>query len=133
MTLLALGFAAEFRERGIAANALWPKTVIATAAVQNLLGGDAVIRASRHRRRRRCAYAILTADGADDAANTYIDEDVWLRAGGMTDFSAYAIDPSVPLRHRLSSWTSSSDATAHEFLPSKRRAGDSPAAFFPPQ
>jgi citronellol/citronellal dehydrogenase len=97
MTLLTLGFAAEFRERGIAANALWPKTVIATAAVQNLLGGDAVIRASRHPAIvADAAYAILTADARTTTGNTYIDEDV-LRANGMTDFSAYAIDPSVPL------------------------------------
>ena len=43
MTLCALGFAAEFREDGIASNALWPRTLIATAAVQNLLGGDAAM------------------------------------------------------------------------------------------
>ena len=63
MTLLTLGFAAEFRERGIAANTLWPKTVIATAAVQNLLGGDAVIRASRKPEIvADAAYAILNGD-----------------------------------------------------------------------
>jgi citronellol/citronellal dehydrogenase len=97
MTLLTLGFAAEFRERGIAANALWPKTVIATAAVQNLLGGDAVIRSSRTPAIvADAAYAILTSDARTTSGNTYIDEDV-LRAGGVTDFSGYAVDPTVPL------------------------------------
>ena len=97
MTLLTLGFAAEFRERGIAANTLWPKTVIATAAVQNLLGGDAVIRASRTPAIvADAAYAILTADARTTSGNTYIDEDV-LRANGVTDLSAYAVDPSTPL------------------------------------
>jgi len=97
MTLLTLGFAADFRERGIAANALWPKTVIATAAVRNLLGGDAVIRASRTPAIvADAAYAILTSDARTTSGNTYIDEDV-LRAGGMTDFSGYAVDPTTPL------------------------------------
>jgi len=97
MTLLTLGFAAEFRERGIAANALWPKTVIATAAVQNLLGGDAVIRASRTPAIvADAAHAILTGDARTTTGNSYIDEDV-LRAAGVTDFSGYAVDPTTPL------------------------------------
>jgi citronellol/citronellal dehydrogenase len=97
MTLLTLGFAAEFRERGIAANTLWPRTVIATAAVQNLLGGDAVIRASRTPAIvADAAYAILTSDARATSGNTYIDEDV-LRANGVTDLSTYAVDPSTPL------------------------------------
>jgi citronellol/citronellal dehydrogenase len=97
MTLLTLGFAAEFRGRGIAANTLWPRTVIATAAVQNLLGGDAVIRASRTSAIvADAAYAILTSDARTTTANTYIDDDV-LRAHGTTDFSGYAVDPLTPL------------------------------------
>ncbi len=93
MTLLTLGFAAEFRGR-IAANALWPKTTIATAAVQNLLGGDAVIKASRTPEIvAEAAHAILT--GSRSGA-CLIDEDV-LRENGVTDFSAYAVDPGTPL------------------------------------
>ena len=97
MTLLTLGFAAEFRRRGIAANTLWPRTVIATAAVQNLLGGDAVIRASRRPEIvADAAHAILTSDARKTTGNTYVDEDL-LRANGVTDFAAYAVDPDTPL------------------------------------
>ncbi|MEA2785306.1 MAG: citronellol/citronellal dehydrogenase [Candidatus Eremiobacteraeota bacterium] len=97
MTLLTLGFAAEFRARGIAANTLWPKTVIATAAVQNLLGGDAVIRASRKPEIvAEAAYAILDSDARTNTGNTYIDEDV-LRAHGVSDFEGYAMVPGTPL------------------------------------
>ena len=61
MSLCALGFAEEFREAGIASNALWPRTLIATAAVQNLLGGDAAMaRARRPELYADAAYAILT-------------------------------------------------------------------------
>ncbi len=98
MSILTLAFAAEFRDRGIAANSLWPRTVIATAAVQNLLGGDAVMRASRTPAIvADAAYAILTADARTTTGNTYIDEDV-LRARGVTDFGAYAVDPATPLQ-----------------------------------
>jgi citronellol/citronellal dehydrogenase len=97
MTLLTLGFAAEFRERGIAANALWPKTTIATAAVKNLLGGDAMIQASRTPEIvADAAYAILVRDARTCTGNTFIDEDV-LRAEGTTDFAPYAVSPGTPL------------------------------------
>jgi citronellol/citronellal dehydrogenase len=97
MTLLTLGFAAEFRARGIAANALWPKTVIATAAVQNLLGGDAVIKASRTPAIvADAAYLVLDSDARTCTGNTFIDEDV-LRAHGISDFDGYAVSPGTPL------------------------------------
>ena len=97
MTLLTLGFAAEFRDRGIAANALWPKTTIATAAVQNLLGGDAVIAASRTPDIvADAAHVILGRDPRECTGNTFIDEDL-LRSKGVTDFSGYAVKPGTPL------------------------------------
>ncbi|MEA2688889.1 MAG: citronellol/citronellal dehydrogenase [Candidatus Eremiobacteraeota bacterium] len=97
MTLLTLGFAAELRERGIAANGLWPKTTIATAAVRNLLGGDAMIKASRTPDIvADAAYFILDGDARTTTGNTFIDEDV-LRAHGITDFSGYAVAPGTPL------------------------------------
>jgi citronellol/citronellal dehydrogenase len=97
MTLLTLGFAAEFRARGIAANALWPKTVIATAAVQNLLGGDAVIKASRTPAIvADAAYLVLDSDARTCTGNTFIDEDV-LRAHGISDLDGYAVAPGTPL------------------------------------
>jgi citronellol/citronellal dehydrogenase len=94
MTLLTLGFAAEFRARGIHANALWPKTTIATAAVQNLLGGNAMIKASRTPEIvAEAAHAILTGTRSGECL---IDEDV-LRETGVTDFACYAVDPTTPL------------------------------------
>ena len=97
MTLLTLAFAAEFRERGIAANALWPRTTIATAAVQNLLGGDAMIKASRTPEIvADAAYLILDSDARANTGNTYIDDEVLL-AHGVADLSAYAVDPATPL------------------------------------
>jgi citronellol/citronellal dehydrogenase len=94
MTLLTLGFAAELRAQGIAANALWPKTTIATAAVRNLLGGEAMIRASRTPQIvADAAYAILTSRRSGESL---IDEDV-LRAIGMTDFASYAVESGQTL------------------------------------
>ncbi len=94
MTLLTLGFAAEFRARGIAANALWPRTTIATAAVQNLLGGEAVINASRTPDIvADAAYAILTSARSGECL---IDEDV-LHEAGTSDFTGYAVAPGTPL------------------------------------
>jgi citronellol/citronellal dehydrogenase len=84
MTMATLGLAAEFAADGIAANTLWPRTTIATAAVQNLLGGDKVMAASR------------TPDVYADAAySVLIVEDV-LEADGITDFSKYAAVPGTP-------------------------------------
>ena len=111
MSLVALGLAAELREDGIASNALWPRTLIATAAVQNLLGGDAAMaRARRPEIYADAAYAILTRPSRECTGNTYLCEDV-LAEEGVTDFSAYAygdgselqvdlyvdaVDPPVP-------------------------------------
>jgi citronellol/citronellal dehydrogenase len=101
MTLLTLGFAAEFRARGIAANALWPRTTIATAAVQNLLGGDSVIKESRTPEIvADAAYAILTSDARACTGNTFIDEDL-LRERGTADFERYAVSPGTPLREDI--------------------------------
>jgi citronellol/citronellal dehydrogenase len=90
MSLLALGWAAEFREDGIASNALWPRTLIATAAVQNLLGGDAAMaRARRPEVYADSAYAILNRPSRECTGNTYLCEDV-LAEEGVTDLSGYA-------------------------------------------
>jgi citronellol/citronellal dehydrogenase len=90
MSLCALGFAEEFRSDGVASNALWPRTLIATAAVQNLLGGDAAMaRARRPELYADAAYAILTRPSRECTGNTYLCEDV-LAEDGITDLSAYA-------------------------------------------
>jgi citronellol/citronellal dehydrogenase len=91
MSLCTLGFAGEFAERGIAANSLWPRTTIGTAAVRNLLGGGtAVLRARTPDIMADAAHAILTRDSRACTGNFFIDEDV-LRAEGVTDFSRYRL------------------------------------------
>lgn len=90
MSLCALGWAAEFRDEGIASNALWPRTLIATAAVQNLLGGDeAMSRSRRPELYADAAYAIVTRPSRECSGNTYLCEDV-LAEEGVTDLSRYA-------------------------------------------
>lgn len=89
MSLITLGLAEELREDGIAANSLWPRTLIATAAVQNLLGGDPVMRGSRSPRiMADAAHLILTSDPGKCTGGFLIDDDV-LREVGITDLSVY--------------------------------------------
>src|SRR6478609_3894243 len=96
MTMATLGLAAEFASDGIAANTLWPRTTIATAAVQNLLGGDKVMAASRTADiYADAAYAVLLKPAAEYTGQSLIVEDV-LEADGVTDFSRYAAVPGTP-------------------------------------
>lgn len=95
MSLCVLGMAEEFKPAGIAFNALWPKTTIATAAVANHIGGDMAIKHSRTPAiMADAAYAILSKPSRDCTGNFFIDEAV-LRAEGVTDFRAYQVDPSL--------------------------------------
>ncbi|MCG5053036.1 MAG: NAD(P)-dependent oxidoreductase [Myxococcales bacterium] len=97
MSLCVLGFAEEFRARGIGVNALWPRTTIATAAVRNLLGGDEAIKGSRHPAIvADAAHAIFLREGRTCTGNFFIDEDV-LREAGVDDFASYAVDPTADL------------------------------------
>jgi citronellol/citronellal dehydrogenase len=90
MSLCTLGMAEEFRADGIAFNALWPKTLVATAAVQNLLGGDAAMAKSRKPEIvADAAYAILTRDSRQYTANLALVEDV-LAEEGVTDLAPYS-------------------------------------------
>lgn len=94
MSMCVLGMAGEFREQGIAVNALWPRTTIATAAV-NMLGGDDLIRHSRKPDiMADAAYAIITKPSGEFTGNFCIDDEV-LEAEGVTDLSGYSVDPSV--------------------------------------
>jgi citronellol/citronellal dehydrogenase len=89
--------AAEFRAAGVGVNALWPRTVIATAAVENLLGGESVLRGSRSPDIvADAAYAIVTRPSRECTGNFFVDEDV-LRAAGVTDFDRYQTVPGAPL------------------------------------
>ncbi len=97
MSMCVLGMAGEFREQGIAVNALWPRTTIATAAVQNLLGGQELARRSRKPEiMGDAAHVILTKPSREFTGNFCIDDEV-LASAGVTDLSAYAVDPSVKL------------------------------------
>ena len=96
MSMCVLGMAGEFRDRGIAVNALWPRTTIATAAV-HMLGGDDMMRRSRKPAiMADAAYAILTRRSREFTGNFCIDDDV-LEAAGITDLSGYAVDPGAEL------------------------------------
>mgnify|MGYP001813414466 FL=1 len=97
MSMCVLGMAAEFRRDGIAFNALWPRTAIATAAVKNLLGGDAIVQRSRTPEiMADAAHVMLTRPAREFSGNFCID-DVVLREAGVTDFSGYRVDPTQPL------------------------------------
>ena len=97
MSLCTLGMAAEFADDGIAFNSLWPRTIVATAAVQNLLGGDeAMKRARTPAVYADAAYAILNRPSRECTGNFYLCEDV-LAEEGVTDFSIYsAVDGAEP-------------------------------------
>jgi len=95
MSMCVLGMAEEFRSDGIAVNALWPRTSIATAAVKNLLGGEALIKQSRKPQiMADAAYAILTKNSKEVTGNFFIDDEV-LAKEGVTDFKQYSVDPSM--------------------------------------
>lgn len=97
MTLAALGFAAQLREAGVASNALWPRTLIATAAVQNLLGGDEAMRRARTPAvYAEAAYEVLTRPARECTGNAFLCEDVLVEAG-VTDLSQYAAGDGTDL------------------------------------
>jgi citronellol/citronellal dehydrogenase len=90
MSMITLGVAAD--EPGIGANCLWPRTIIATAAVQNLLGGDeAMARARTPEILADAAHAILVRDPSGCTGNTFLDDEV-LAEAGITDLSGYAAE-----------------------------------------
>ncbi|WP_321342481.1 NAD(P)-dependent oxidoreductase [Breoghania sp.] len=97
MSLVVLGLAGELRSSGIAVNALWPRTVIATAAVQNLLGGDAMMQASRKPEILADAAAEIFAKPARDFTGNFLIDDTFLAGEGWTDFDQYRVDPGQPL------------------------------------
>ena len=97
MTLCALGIAEELREAGIASNTLWPRTMVATAAVQNLLGGDAAMARSRKPEvYADSAYVVLSKPASEFSGHSLLCEDVLLDAG-VTDLSVYDCIPGSDL------------------------------------
>ena len=93
MSLCVLGMAEEFKDQGVAVNALWPRTAIATAAVRNTLGGEEVMKISRSPEiMGDAAYVILTKPSREFTGNFCIDDNL-LADNGVTDFSVYAQVP----------------------------------------
>jgi citronellol/citronellal dehydrogenase len=97
MTMIALGLAAELKKYNIAANTLWPRTTIATAAVNNLLGGQMLMNMSRTTDIiADAAWYILSKPSTECTGNTFIDEDV-LASEGITDLAKYSVVPGAEL------------------------------------
>ena len=97
MSLCTLGLAAELAADGIAVNSLWPLTAIDTAAVRNVIGGDALARASRKPAiMADAAWTVLTRPAREVTGRFFVDE-VVLREAGVTDFDGYANEPGAPL------------------------------------
>jgi citronellol/citronellal dehydrogenase len=97
MSLVVLGLAGELRARGIAVNALWPRTTIATAAVNNLLGGEALMRASRKPEILADAAHLVFCKEARSFTGRFLIDDTLLAENGVTDFDSYRVDPTQPL------------------------------------
>jgi citronellol/citronellal dehydrogenase len=97
MSMIILGLAEELKKDKIAANALWPATTIATAAVQNLLGGDFLIQMSRTPEIvAEAAYHILSKPSTECTGNFFIDEEV-LKQEGIADLGKYSVNPGQQL------------------------------------
>jgi citronellol/citronellal dehydrogenase len=97
MSLVVLGLAGELRPKGIAVNALWPRTIIATAAIKNLLGGEKRMRQARKPDiMADAAYAVLTSPSREFTGHFLID-DTFLAERGVSDFEHYRVDPIEPL------------------------------------
>jgi citronellol/citronellal dehydrogenase len=101
MSMVVLGMAEELRPAGIACNALWPRTTVATAAVENMLGGESVMRRSRKPEIvADAAYAIFNRDARRYTGRFVLDEDV-LREEGRQSFAEYQVDPTQALEPDL--------------------------------
>ncbi|MCC6747576.1 MAG: NAD(P)-dependent oxidoreductase [Deltaproteobacteria bacterium] len=97
MSMCVLGMAEEFKSQGVAVNALWPRTAIATAAVMNLLGGEATMKSSRKPEiMGDAAHVILTRSSRECTGNFFIDDEI-LASAGVKDLDAYAFEPGAQL------------------------------------
>jgi citronellol/citronellal dehydrogenase len=95
--MMAMGWAAEFKQFSIASNALWPKTTIDTAAVRNLLGGETLANMSRTPDiLADAAFYIFNKPAAECTGNCFIDEDIFY-AEGITDLDKYSVVPGAKL------------------------------------
>jgi citronellol/citronellal dehydrogenase len=97
MSMVTLGLAGELRPLGIAVNALWPRTTIATSAIRNLLGGEEIMRRSRTPAILADAAIRIFAKPARSFSGNFLVDDTFLAAEGVTDFERYRVDPNEPL------------------------------------
>ena len=101
MSMMTIGWAKELKQYGIAANALWPKTIIATAAIKNLIGGEAMIKKSRKPEIvAEAGFAILKRSSKECTGNLFIDEEVLIQEG-ISDFEQYAVNTGSELQTDL--------------------------------
>ncbi len=96
MSMCVLGMAAEFKDNGVAVNALWPRTAIWTAAMQMLAGDEAARGCRTPQIMADAAWEILTSDSREVTGTFFIDDEL-LRSRGVTDFDQYAIDKDAEL------------------------------------
>jgi len=97
MSMCVLGMSEEFKPFGIGVNALWPRTIIATAAVHNILGGEESARRSRRPEiMADAAYIIFTRQSRETTGNFFVDDEV-LASEGITDLTRYAVEPGADL------------------------------------
>jgi citronellol/citronellal dehydrogenase len=98
MSLCVLGMAEEFKNDGIAVNALWPRTTIATAAIKNVLGGDKLIRMSRTADILADAAHLVFQQPSKSFSGNFLIDDTFLHdTGGVTEFESYRLDKAMPL------------------------------------
>lgn len=98
MSFCVLGMAKELKKEGIAVNALWPKTTIATAAIKNIVGGEEMMKRSRKPEiMADAAYTILIKDAKEISGQFFVDENI-LRDNGVTNFDEYAVDRNCELQ-----------------------------------
>jgi citronellol/citronellal dehydrogenase len=97
MSLCVLGLAGELRGKGIAVNALWPRTTIATAAVNNLLGGDMLMKASRTPEILADAAHMIFTTPSKELTGQFLIDDTFMHGRGITDFDQYRVDPTQDL------------------------------------
>jgi citronellol/citronellal dehydrogenase len=97
MSLVVLGLAGELRPKGIAVNALWPRTIIATAAIKNLLGGEARMRQARKPEIMADAAHAIFESPSRELTGRFLIDDTFLAERGVKDFDHYRVDPTQPL------------------------------------
>jgi citronellol/citronellal dehydrogenase len=97
MSLVVLGLAGELRDRGVAVNALWPRTTVATASIRNRIGGDRVMRMSRTPDIMADAAYLVFQKPAKSFTGNFLIDDTFLAGQGVADFEKYRVDASEPL------------------------------------